>query len=185
LACGERGAARFCHEINAKLDEFPAATAKILEMKPILALITACAALAACQTDEPLQQSRALPPERPAQIGITGRLLDNGRPVAGTQVRITSANRPSHTIATTTDEGGRFYLSADDTGPASPDGDILRIEVLGQDYHAAGEVSPASLQVTCDLAARTAYTLGNDKHFWDGNDTQASLSPVPRGLKCW
>ncbi|WP_413988570.1 hypothetical protein ACMDCR_21480 [Labrys okinawensis] len=154
-------------------------------MKPILALVALCGTLAACQTDRPLQQSSVLPPERAARIGIIGRLLDKGRPVAGTQVRITSANRPSHTIATTTDEGGRFYLGADDTGPASPDGDILRIEVLGRDYHAAGEVSPASLEVTCDLAAQAAYTLGNDKRFWDGNDTQASLSPVPRGLKCW
>jgi phosphatidate phosphatase APP1 len=144
-------------------------------MKPILALIAASLALSACRTDQQQQ---------PSQIGITGQLLDHGRPVAGTPVRITSANRPSHTIVTTTDGSGRFYLRNDDTGPASPGGDILRIEVVGQDYHAAGEVSPASLEVTCDLAA-SASRLAGDKRFWDGNDTQASLSPAGKGLKCW
>jgi hypothetical protein len=144
-------------------------------MKPILALIAACLALPACRTDQQQQ---------PSQIGITGQLLDHGSPVAGAPVRITSANRPSHTIVTTTDDSGRFYLRHDDTGPASPGGDILRIEVVGQDYHAAGEVSPASLQVTCDLAGN-ASPLASDKRFWDGNDTQASLSPVGKGLKCW
>jgi hypothetical protein len=216
LACGERGATRFCHEIDArlgnrrktwkstqdfgnqrktlkidvKLDEFPATVAKIIEMKSILLPIAACLVLAACQSTPPPQLSRAAAsltqsPVPQSPLGITGRLLDNGRPVKGTPVRITSANRPSHTIATTTDSAGRFYLSADDTGPASPAGDILRIEVIGQDYHAAGEVSPASLQVTCDLAGGAAYALGHDNRFWSGNDTQASLSPAPKGLKCW
>jgi len=168
-----------------KLDEFPVTVAKIVEMKSILAPIAACLALAACQSTPPPQLNRAAAPLPQSPIGITGRLLDNGRPVKGTPVRITSANRPSHTIATTTDSAGRFYLSADDTGPASPAGDILRIEVIGQDYHAAGEVSPASLQVTCDLAGGAAYALGHDNRFWSGNDTQASLSPAPKGLKCW
>jgi hypothetical protein len=84
-------------------------------------------------------------------------------------MRISSANRPGHTIATSTDAGGRFFLSADDTGPASPAGDILRIEIIGQDYRASDELSPASLQVTCELGASSPTT---------------SLAPGQRGLKC-
>lgn len=141
-------------------------------MKPILALLAAFFALAACQT--PSQSSQAAQADPPSPVGITGRLLESGRLLPQARLHVVSANRPERTITATTDAGGRFHLSPDDTGPASPGGDILRIEVTGRDYRATGEVSPASLEVTCDLGASTG-----------GSEIQMNPATESRRMKCW
>ncbi|PRH84319.1 hypothetical protein C5L14_27655 [Labrys okinawensis] len=142
---------------------------------PRFALLATCLALAAC---------------RPAGLSaldrssVTGVLLDEGRPVAGAQIRVTNSRLPSRSTLTSTDQRGRFSLSAGDAVSATPGADVLRIEANGEDYHAVGLVPAGSAALTCQIDASGTYAPNRQERFWSGNDIEWKPGQPVKALNC-
>ncbi|MGN8113520.1 DUF6795 domain-containing protein [Labrys sp. 22185] len=60
---------------------------------------------------------------------MTGALLDEGRPVAGAQIRVTNSHRPSRSSFTSTDQQGRFSLGTGEAGSASSRAKAKRVQM--------------------------------------------------------
>ncbi|WP_448953095.1 carboxypeptidase-like regulatory domain-containing protein [Labrys neptuniae] len=137
---------------------------------PRSVFLAACLVLTACHA--------ALSPasDRAGRGGVTAVLLDQGRAVAGAQIRLTSSLRPSQSTVTTTDAKGRFLLAPGDS--------VVRIEATGEDYHAVGEISPPSSAITCKVGSKAAYAAGRQGQFWSGNDIEWKPGRSITALNC-
>lgn len=143
---------------------------------PRLTLLATCLVLAACRsTGSPSLYLSA------SQIPLpgTGVLLDQGRPLPNIGIRVTSSQRPSHSMLATTDAQGRFRLDAAGSGR-----DVLRIEASGEDYHAVGVVPAGPAAITCEADASATYAPDRQDHFWNGNDIEWKPGRPVRKLNC-
>ena len=183
LACGQA-----FHGLARSARPLPAASRFILECHPMIqpcpalpiGALVGCLMLGACA-------SHAGGKSEARQI--TGLLLEHGRPAADVRIEITSSRFPGKTTLTRTDSAGRFGIGTKAdlglVGASPPTGDVvLRIEAIGSDYLASGEIAPTSALITCDLSAAAPRTLKHQASFRDGNDTQASLLRSSRALLC-